>query len=81
MKKWISIVVLVVLVLCVALFTARARAQETFDGKDYAVSTEPAQPGAPQITQSIERVSDTVYNTSLKTGGQEIATAVNEVRA
>jgi hypothetical protein len=31
------------------------------------------------VTQSIDRVSDTVYETSVKVGGQAIATALNEI--
>ena len=33
------------------------------------------------LTQSIERVSDTVYNSSLKINGQLVATAVTEISA
>jgi hypothetical protein len=51
----------------------------SIDGKDYPVATVPAQPGAPEITQSMERVSDTVYKASSKLGGQLIATALNEI--
>jgi hypothetical protein len=50
------------------------------DGKDYAVTATPAQPGV-AVTQSIERVSDTAYKSSLKLNGQLIATASTEVSA
>ena len=50
----------------------------SIDGKDYAVTTTPAQPGA-AITQSMERVSDTVWKSSLKVNGQLIATVTTEV--
>ena len=58
-----------------------ARSEITFsiDGKDYPVASTPAQPGAPQVTQSMERVSDTVYKASAKLGGEVIATALNEL--
>jgi len=57
------------------------RSEVTFavDGKDYAVASTPTQPGTPALTQSIERVSDTVYKSSIKIGGQVIATALNEI--
>ena len=51
----------------------------SIDGKDYPVAATPAQPGAPQLTQSMERVSDSVYKTSAKLGGEVIATALNEI--
>ena len=47
------------------------------DGKDYAVTMTPAQPGA-AITQSMERVSDTVWRSNLKLNGQLMATVVTE---
>jgi hypothetical protein len=59
--------------------TGRSEITYSVDGKDYVVTATPAQPGAPSIMQSIERVSDTVYKSSLKLGGQEIATALNEL--
>jgi hypothetical protein len=64
-----------------AMAGVNARSEVTFsvDGKDYTVTAEPAQPGTPVITQSMERVSDMVYNTSLKMGGQQVATALNEL--
>ena len=37
------------------------------------------QPGAASVTQAMERVSDTVYKSSIKVGGQVIATALNEL--
>jgi hypothetical protein len=51
------------------------------DGQDYAaVSTPPPPPGA-AVTQSAERVSESVYTTSTKVNGQLITTARNEVSA
>ena len=58
--------------------TGRSEITFSVDGKDYAVTTTPAQPGA-TITQSIARESDTVYKSDLKLNGQLIATAVTEV--
>lgn len=57
------------------------RSEITFsvDGKDYTPVVTPAMPGAPALVQSAEKVSDAVYKTSLKMGGQEIATTLNEV--
>jgi hypothetical protein len=63
----------------IAGVTGRTEVTYSIDGKDYVVTATPAQPGAPSITQSIERVSDAVYKSSLKLGGQEIATALNEI--
>jgi hypothetical protein len=60
--------------------TGRSGVTYATDGKDYAVTTTPAQPGA-ALTQSMERVSDTVFNSSVKLNGQPIATAVSEVSA
>ena len=59
--------------------TGRNEITFSIDGKDYPVAATPAQPGAPQLTQSMERVSDTVYKTSAKLGGEVIATALNEI--
>ena len=58
--------------------TGRSEITFSVDGKDYAVTTTPAQPGA-AITQSIARESDTVYKSDLKLNGQLIATAVTEI--
>jgi hypothetical protein len=65
----------------VAMGGVNGRSEVTYaiDGKDYAATATPAQPGAPPVTQSIDRVSDTVYETSVKVGGQAIATALNEI--
>jgi hypothetical protein len=60
--------------------TGRSGVTYATDGKDYAVTTTPAQPGA-ALTQSMQRVSDTVYNSSVKLNGQPIAAAVNEISA
>ena len=38
-------------------------------------------PGAPAVTQAVERVSDTVYKLSVKVDGELIATALNEISA
>jgi len=50
------------------------------DGKDYVVKATPAQPGV-TITQSIERVSASAFNTAVKINGQAVATALTEVSA
>jgi len=63
----------------VAGATGRSEITYAVDGKDYVVTATPAQPGAPSLTQSIERVGDAVYKASLKLGGQEIATALSEI--
>ena len=65
----------------VAMGGVNGRSEITYsiDGKDYAATVTPAQPGAPEVAQAIERVSETVYKTSLKLGGQVIATALNEI--
>jgi hypothetical protein len=63
----------------VAGATGRSEITFSIDGKDYPVTATPSQPGAPSLAQSIERVSDAVYKSSLKLGGQEIATALNEI--
>jgi hypothetical protein len=62
---------------------ANVRSEITFavDGKDYEAVVAPAPPGTPQILQATEKVSDNVYKTSLKVGGQVIATALNEISA
>ncbi len=49
------------------------------DGKEYATATSPAPPGAPAVTQAIERVSDTVYKISVKINGELVATSLNEL--
>ena len=60
---------------------ATGRSEVTFsaDGKDYETTSTPAPPGAPSITQAVERVSDTVYKTSIKINGQLLATALTEI--
>jgi hypothetical protein len=50
------------------------------DGKDYAVTATPAQPGV-ALTQSIERVGDGAYKSSIKINDQLFATATTEVSA
>ena len=57
---------------------ARSEITYAVDGKDYAVTATPAQPGV-AITQSIERASDTAYNSNIKINGQVVATAVTEI--
>jgi hypothetical protein len=58
--------------------TGRSEITFSVDGKDYAATATPAQPGT-AITQSIARESDTVYKSDLKLNGQLIATAVTEI--
>jgi hypothetical protein len=58
--------------------TGRSEITYSVDGKDYAVTMTPAQPGA-AITQSMERVSDTVWKSNLKLNGQLMATVMTEV--
>ena len=58
--------------------TGRSEITYSVDGKDYAVTMTPAQPGA-AITQSMERVSDTVWSSNLKLNGQLMATVKTEV--
>jgi hypothetical protein len=62
----------------VAGATARSEITFAIDGKDYAVTAIPAQLGI-AITQSIERVSETTYNSSIKINGQVVATSVTEI--
>jgi hypothetical protein len=61
--------------------TVRSEVTFAVDGKDYTPVISPAMPGAPPLTQSAEQVSDKVYKTSLKMGGQVIATTLNEISA
>lgn len=56
----------------------RSEITYAIDGKDYAVTLTPAPPGA-AITQSMERVSDTVWSSNFKVNGQLIATVKTEV--
>ena len=58
--------------------TGRTEITYSIDGKDYPMTATPAQPGV-AITQSIERVRDGVYNSSVKMNGQLLATAVTEL--
>ena len=58
--------------------TGRSEITYSVDGKDYAVAITPPQPGA-AITQSMERVSDTVWSSNLKVNGQLMATVMTEV--
>jgi hypothetical protein len=58
--------------------TGRSETTYSIDGKDYAVTATPSQPGV-AITQSIERASANVFNSSIKLNGQLIATAVTEL--
>jgi len=63
----------------VAGMTGRSEITFAVDGKDYAVTTTPAQPPGTAITQSLARQTDTVFNSDLKLNGQLIATAVTEI--
>ncbi len=58
--------------------TGRSEITYSVDGKDYAVTTTPAQPGT-TITQATARESDTLYKSDLKVNGQLIVTAVTEI--
>ena len=58
--------------------TGRTETTYSIDGKDYPVTATPGQPGV-AITQSVERVSDGVYKSSVKMNGQLLATAVTEL--
>ena len=49
------------------------------DGKDYPTQTNPAPPRGMSLTQSFEKMSATSYKTTLKLGGQEVATTVQEL--
>jgi hypothetical protein len=59
----------------------RSEVTYSLDGKDYATKSTPEPPGAPAVTQAVERVSDTVYKISVKVNGDLIATALNELSA
>jgi len=58
--------------------TGNSEITYSIDGKDYAVTMTPTQPGA-AITQSMERVSDTAWKSNLKLNGQLMATVLTEV--
>ena len=58
--------------------TGHSEITYSIDGKDYAVTIAPAEPGA-ALTQSMERVSDTVWKSNLKVNGQLMATVMFEV--
>ena len=60
--------------------SGRSEITYALDGKDYAVTATPAQPGV-TLTQSMERVSESSYKSSVKMNGQLIATATTEVSA
>jgi|SRR5688572_13807758 len=60
--------------------TGRTEITYSIDGMDYPMTATPGQPGV-SITQSIERVSDSVYKSSVKMNGQPLATAVTELSA
>lgn len=57
------------------------RSEVTFaiDGKDYETKSTPEPPGAPSVTQAVERVSDAVYKMTVKVNGQPLATALTEI--
>ena len=58
--------------------TGRSEITYSIDGKDYAVTVTPAQPGA-ALTQSMERVSPSVWSSNVKLNGQLMATVVTEL--
>jgi hypothetical protein len=58
--------------------TGRSEITYSVDGKDYAVTATPTQPGA-AITQSLERVSDTLWSSNVKLNGQLMATVKTEL--
>jgi hypothetical protein len=62
---------------------ATGRSEVTFaiDGKEYVVTSTPEPPGAPSVTQAVERVSDTLYKLTVKVNGEPFATALTEVSA
>jgi hypothetical protein len=62
----------------VAGTTARSEVTYSVDGKDYAVTVAPAQPGV-ALTQSMERVSGTAWSSNVKLNGQLMATVVTEL--
>jgi hypothetical protein len=63
----------------VAGVSGRSEVTFAIDGKDYTATSTPVPPGAPTVTQAVERVSDTVYKLSVKVDGDLIATALNEI--
>lgn len=63
----------------VAGVVGRSEVTFSIDGKDYAATSTPPPPGAPSVTQAVERVSDTVYKISVKVNGQLMATALSEL--
>jgi len=58
--------------------TGHSEITYSVDGKDYAVTATPTQPGA-AITQSLERVSDTLWSSNVKLNGQLMATVKTEL--
>jgi hypothetical protein len=65
----------------VAGVSGRSEVTFAIDGKDYTTTSTPVPPGAPTVTQAVERVSDTVYKISVKVNGALIATVLNEISA
>jgi len=59
--------------------TSHSEITFALDGKEYTPVTTPAQPGMPPVTQASQRVSDSSYTTSVKVGGELIATTLSEV--
>lgn len=59
--------------------TGRSEVTFAVDGKDYETTSTPPPPGAPSLTQAVERVSDTVYKTIVKLNGEPLATALTEI--
>jgi len=60
--------------------TGRSETTYAVDGKDYAITATPAQPGV-ALTSSMERVSETAFKSNVKMNGQLIATATTEISA
>ncbi len=65
----------------VAGTTVRSEVTLAVDGKDYATVITPAPPGLPPLMQAAEKAGGTTVKTSLKLGGQVIATTLNEISA
>ena len=58
----------------------RSELTYALDGKDYAVVATPSQPGV-TLAQSMERVSDNLFKSTIKINGQPFATATTEISA